>query len=82
MGAPLDGKAYTFGDNQSVITSGILPYSSLDKCHTALAYRPVGKVIALDVIWCFHFSEADFPTKFLGHCVFFWLPLRPFTHLK
>ena len=31
MGVPLDGKAYMFGDNQSLITSGTIPHSSLNK---------------------------------------------------
>ena len=39
MGVPLDGKSYMFGDNQSVITSGTIPHSSLNKRHNALAYH-------------------------------------------
>jgi hypothetical protein len=76
MGVPLDGKAYMFGDNQSVITSGTIPHSSLNKCHNALAYHRVREAIASDVIWFFHISgkinPADVLTKFLGH-VTFWL---------
>ena len=37
MGVPLDGKAYMFGDKESIITSGTIPRSSLNKCHNALA---------------------------------------------
>jgi hypothetical protein len=50
MGVPLDGKAYMFGDNQSMITSGPIPHSSLNKCHNALAYHLVCEEIASDLI--------------------------------
>ena len=81
MGVPLDGKAYMFGDNQSVITSGTIPHSSLNKRHNALAYHRVREAIASDVIWFFHISgkinPADVLTKFLGH-VTFWPLIKPF----
>ena len=81
MGAPIDGKAYMFGDNQSVITSGTIPHSSLNKRHNALAYHRVCEAIASDVIWFFHISgtinPADVLTKFLGHAPF-WPLIRPF----
>jgi hypothetical protein len=53
MGVPLDGKAYMFGDIQSVITSGTIPHSSLNKRHNALAYHRVREAIASDVIFFF-----------------------------
>jgi hypothetical protein len=81
MGLPLDGKAYMFGDNQSVITRGTIPHSSLNKRHNALAYHRVCEAIAYDVICFFHISgkinPADVLTKFLGH-VTFWPLIRPF----
>jgi hypothetical protein len=81
MGVPLDGKSYMFGDNQSMITSGTLPHSSLNKCHNALAYHRVCEAIASDVIWFFHISgkinPSDVLTKLLGH-VPFWPLIRPF----
>jgi hypothetical protein len=81
MGVPLDGKAYMFGDNQSVITSGTIPHSSLNKRHNALAYHRVCEAIASDVIWFFHISgkinPADVLTKFLGHATF-WPLIKPF----
>ncbi len=81
MGVPLDGKAYMFGDNQSVITSGTIPHSSLNKRHNALAYHRVREAIASDVIWFFHISgtinPADVLTKFLGHAGF-WPLIKPF----
>ena len=51
LGAPiLDGKAYMFGDNASVITSlTTIPHSSLNKCHNALSNHRVREAIALNV---------------------------------
>jgi hypothetical protein len=42
-GVPPDGKAYMFGDNESVITSSTIPHSSLNKRHNALSYHRVMK---------------------------------------
>jgi hypothetical protein len=40
LGAPIDEKAYMFGDNEeSVITSSTIPHSSLNKRHNALTYH-------------------------------------------
>jgi hypothetical protein len=80
MGVPLDGKAYMFGDNQNVITSGTIPHSSLNKRHNALAYHRVREAIASDIIWFFQISgkinPADVLTKFLGHATF-WPLIKP-----
>jgi hypothetical protein len=80
LGAPLDGKSYMFGDNKSVITSGTIPHSSLNKRHNALAYHRVREAIASDVIWFFHiegkFNPADVLTKFLPHATF-WPLIKP-----
>jgi hypothetical protein len=81
MGVPYDGKAYMFCDNQSVIISGTIPHSSLNKRHNALAYHRVRETIASDMIWFFHISgkinPANVLTKFLEH-VTFWPLIRPF----
>jgi hypothetical protein len=81
MGVLLGGKAYMFGDNQSVITSGTIRHSSLNKRHNDLAYHCVCEAIASDVIWFFHISgkinPADVLTKFLGHATF-WPLIKPF----
>jgi hypothetical protein len=70
-----------FGDNQSVISSGTIPHSSLNKRHNASAYHCVHEAIASEVIWFFHISEkinpADVLTKFLGY-VTFWPLMKPF----
>jgi hypothetical protein len=81
LGAPIDGKSYMFGDNQSVITSSSLPHSSLNKRHNALAYHRVREAIASDVLWFFHIpgkeNPADVLTKFLPHSVF-WPLIQSF----
>jgi hypothetical protein len=81
LGAPLDGKAYMFGDNESVITSSTIPHSSLNKRHNALSYHRVREAIASDVLWFFHISgkmnPADVLTKFCGHSVF-WPLIKPY----
>ncbi len=81
LGAPLDGKAYMFGDNASVITSSTIPHSSLNKRHNALSYHRVREAIASDVLWFFHIpgkvNPADVLTKFCGHSVF-WPLIKPY----
>jgi hypothetical protein len=81
LGAPLDGKAYMFGDNQSVITSSTIPHSSLNKRHNALSYHRVREAVASNVLWFFHIPGKDNPsdvlTKFLGFSVF-WPLVKPF----
>ena len=81
LGVPIDGKAYMFGDNQSVITSSTLPHSSLNKRHNALSYHRVREAIASDVMWFFHIAGTDNPadvlTKYCGHAVF-WPLIKPF----
>ena len=46
MGAPLEGPAWLFGDNQSVVTSSTIPHSVLGKRWNALSYHRVREAIA------------------------------------
>jgi hypothetical protein len=46
LGVPIDGLAWIFGDNQSVITSSTMLHSSLNKRHNALSYHRVREAIA------------------------------------
>ena len=39
LGVPIKGKAYMFGDNQSIITSSTIPHSQLSKQHNVLSYH-------------------------------------------
>jgi hypothetical protein len=80
LGAPLDGKACVFGDNESVITSSTVPRSSLNKRHNTLSCHRVQEAIASNVLWFFHIlgekNPADVLTKFCGHSVF-WPLIKP-----
>jgi hypothetical protein len=41
LGAPLDGPAWMFGDNESVVTNSTIAHSTLKKRHNALSYHRV-----------------------------------------
>jgi hypothetical protein len=81
LGAPIDGKAYMFGDNERVITSSTIPHSSLNKRHNALSYHRVCEAITSNVLWFFHIkgmvNPADALTKFCGHATF-WPLIKPY----
>ena len=70
MGIPLDGPAWLFGDNQSVITSSTLPHSKLNKRHNALSYHRVREAIASGILYFIYIKSehnpADALTKFLN----------------
>ncbi|HET7639405.1 MAG TPA: Ty1/Copia family ribonuclease HI, partial [Ktedonobacteraceae bacterium] len=69
FGVPLDGSAWMFGENQSVITSSNIPHSPLTKRHKALAYHRVREAIAAKMMYFLHIdgkqNPADIMTKFL-----------------
>ena len=69
LGVPLDGPAWLFGDNQSVVTSSTLPHSPLSKRHNALAYHRVREAISAKTMHFLHLvgidNPADVLTKFL-----------------
>jgi hypothetical protein len=69
LGVPLDGPAWMFGDNESVVKSATIPHSSLMKRHNALAYHRVREAIAAKVLCFCHIpgnqNPADVLTKFL-----------------
>ena len=46
FGVPLDGPAWMFGDNRSVVTSSTIPHSTLGKRWNALSYHRVREAIA------------------------------------
>ena len=70
MGVPLDGPAWMFGDNESVITSATIPASTLKKRHNAIAYHRVREAIACGIVNFIHIkgenNPADVLTKHLG----------------
>ena len=85
LGVPLEGPAWMFGDNQSVVTSATIPHSSLSKRHNALAYHRVREAQAAKVLNFLHIpgaqNPADVLTKFLPYAVFRPL-IEPFLFWK
>ena len=69
MGVPLDGPAWMFGDNLSVIKSGTIPASTLNKRHNALSYHTVRAAVAAGIVNLHHIpgdqNLADCLTKHL-----------------
>jgi hypothetical protein len=49
LGAPVSEKSYMFGDNQAVVSNSIIPLSSLNERHNALAYHRVIEMIQPNV---------------------------------
>ena len=85
MGIPLDGPAWMFGDNQSVITSSTIPHSNLNKRHNALSYHRVREAIASKVLYFIHVdgkhNPSDILTKFLSWANF-WPLIQPLLFWK
>jgi histone deacetylase 1/2 len=59
MGVPLDGPAWLFGDNMSVIKSGTIPASTLNKRHNALSYHTVRSAVAAGIVKLCHIPGAQ-----------------------
>ena len=71
LGVPIDGPAWLFGDNKSVVTSSTIPHSTLSKRWNALSYHRVWEAIASKILkFIFIKSEqnpADILTKALDY---------------
>jgi hypothetical protein len=85
LGIPLDGPAWMFGDNQSVITSSTIPHSNLNKRHNALSYHRVREAISAGILYFLHIdgklNPSDILTKFLPW-VKFWPLIQPLLFWK
>jgi hypothetical protein len=85
MGIPIDGPAWMFGDNQSVITSSNIPHSSLNKRHNALSYHRVREAISAGILYFIHIdgklNPSDILTKFLAWATF-WPLIQPLLFWK
>ena len=83
MGIPIEGSAYMFGDNQSVVISSTIPENNLKRRHCALAYHRVREAIASKIVQFYHIRSEDNPadvlTKFLP-CAKWWPLLKPLLH--
>ena len=85
MGIQLDGPAWMFGDNQSVLTSATVPQSNLNKRHNALAYHRVREAVGAKVMYFMHIAGkvnvSDIFTKFLPWADF-WPLVQPLLFWK
>jgi hypothetical protein len=71
LGIPLEGPAYMFGDNQSLVTSGTIPHSKLNKQHNALSYHRVREAIVAQVLQFCPIAGVKNPSDILSkHCGF------------
>ena len=80
LGVPMKGKAYMFGDNQSVITSSTIPHSRLTKHHNALSYHHVREAIAAKILAFVYKKGEDNPADILSkHCGYpqLWPHVQP-----
>ena len=71
LGVPVAGKTFMFGDSESVVKSGIIPYSKLKKRHNALSYHFVREAIASGMVDFSHIpgecNPADILSKHWGY---------------
>ena len=70
FGVPIEGPAYLFGDNQSVVTSSTLPHFGLNKRWNALSYHRVREAVASKMVRFYHIkgehNPADVLSKHVG----------------
>ena len=80
MGVPLDGPAWLFGDNESIVKSSTIPASTLNKRHNALSYHTMRSAISANIIKFCHIpgdvNISNMLTKHLEPCV-----LKPLVKL-
>ena len=73
FGVPIDGPAWLFGDNKSVVMSSTLPHATLGKHWNVLSYHRVHEAIAAGIICFEHIpsnqNTSDFLTKSLPHYI-------------
>jgi hypothetical protein len=65
LDVPIDGPAWMFEDNQSVITSSTIPHSSLNKRHNVLSYHRVREAISSKVMYFLHVTRVYNPVDVL-----------------
>jgi hypothetical protein len=65
FGVPLDGPAWLFGDNKSVVTSSTIPHSSLGKRWNALSYHKVREAVAGGWLRFEHIAGTENPADIL-----------------
>ena len=65
FGCEMDGPAYLFGDNLSVITNSTIPSSTLKKRHNAIAYHRVREAIAAGIVIFLKIKGTENPADIL-----------------
>ena len=85
FGVEVDGPAYMFGDNQSVVTSSTVPSSVLNKRSSALCYHRVREAIAARILRFYHIkgknNPADVLSKHYSHADV-WSQLGPILFFR
>jgi hypothetical protein len=66
LGVEVIGTTHLFGDNESVITSGTIPQSTLNKRHVALSFDRVRESIAAGIVSFHHVCTKDNPADVLS----------------
>ncbi len=74
---PLDGPAWLFRDNRSVVTSSTIPHSTLGKCWNALSYHRVREAVAGGWLRFEHIPGTENPADILTKPLP-WFKLRTF----
>jgi hypothetical protein len=85
LGVPVKGAARLFGDNESVVKSGSIPHSKLNKRHQALSYHSVREAIASGMLSFSHIpgslNPSDILSKHWGYQQV-WPTLKPILFWK
>lgn len=78
FGVPLDGPAWLFGDNKSVVTSSTIPHSTLAKRWNALSYHKVREAVAGGWLRFEHIPGTENPADILTKPLA-WYQMRVFV---
>jgi hypothetical protein len=66
LGVPITGPSLMFGDNRSVVDSGTIPQSKLNKRHVCLSFHKVREVVAARVLISHWINGKDNPADILS----------------
>ncbi len=66
LGVEVHGPTILFGDNESVVKSGTIPHSLLNKRHHGLAYHYTREAVASDAVNFYHIPGAINPADILS----------------
>jgi hypothetical protein len=66
LGAPIRGKSWMFGDNESVVKSSNMPHAKLHKRHNALSFHRVREAIVAGIVGFYHMPGESNPADILS----------------